>query len=58
MLSLLWRLFWFSDSRWNNWVAKSIYVVIIFKVIMPLVLRIKKEGFRRVYNSFKSVVPA
>jgi hypothetical protein len=48
----------FLTAAWNNWIAKSIYVVIIFKVIMPLAMRIKKEGFGTVLNSFKAVIPS
>ncbi len=44
-------------AAYNNWVARSLYALIVFKVGIPLVQRIRKEGIGPVFKSFASVVP-
>jgi hypothetical protein len=44
-------------AAYNNWVARSIYALIIFKVGIPLVQRIRSEGLGSVMKSFASVIP-
>jgi hypothetical protein len=47
----------FITAAYNNWVAKSLYVLIIIKVFIPLFRRIKTEGLARVVDSFRAIAP-
>ncbi|MDD4874230.1 MAG: hypothetical protein PHE15_04575 [Dehalococcoidales bacterium] len=47
----------FITVAYTNFIAKSIYALIVFKVIIPLVQRIRKEGFVIVIKSFSSIIP-
>ncbi len=47
----------FLTAAYNNWIAKSVLVLVVLKVGVPLFRRIKAEGFGKVMESFQSVGP-
>ena len=47
----------FLTAAYNGWVAKSVYGLVILKIFVPLVQRIRADGFKPVMDSFKAVVP-
>jgi len=47
----------FLTAAYNGWVAKSVYGLVILKIFVPLVQRIRADGFKTVMDSFSSVVP-
>lgn len=47
----------FLTAAYTHFVSKTIYVLIILRVILPLARRIKSEGWKKVWVSFKDVIP-
>lgn len=47
----------FLTAAYNNWVAKSVLVLVVLKVGIPLFRRIRTEGFGKVMESFQAVGP-
>jgi hypothetical protein len=47
----------FLTASYNSFVGKAVYAAIIIRVIIPLIRRIRREGFAAVRRNFASLVP-
>lgn len=47
----------FITASYNNFVAKAVYAAILIRVGLPLIGRIRSQGFTNVINEFKNIGP-
>lgn len=47
----------FLTASYNSFIGKAVYATLVFKVGLPMVGRIRREGFGNVQKSFASLVP-
>ncbi|UWG98634.1 hypothetical protein LPY66_07555 [Dehalobacter sp. DCM] len=47
----------FLTASYNNFIGKAIYATVVLRVIVPLVRRVRREGFRKVKTNFTSLIP-
>lgn len=47
----------FLTASYNSFIGKAIYATVIIRVIIPLILRTRREGFDKVKGNFQSLIP-